>query len=409
MTPARTQGQPPLCRRPAFTQNAPNPTLAAETRLSPFGSTLRAPPLLRRAFLASWLAAATCAQAQYSRLADEVEWKRLDLHPKPVLLGQAVVHGRLDLGLRRTEGAPPGLPGCEAGVAPTQWNVGGAARSHLGWRDDRPLGGGYAVHLRLEHSFDPSSGTLLNDCGVFFDAASTLGLSHQDWGLAELGRRDQPAWLVALLADPWDGHSVAAAGIDHYGPPPGFGGRYRTRAEHAITLSSRSFDGLSAQWQRTLPDGGAAAEQGAAVHLATGSWRVAAGWQRWDADNRAVPLAAQVQLGFARLHVGHTAGHQGGHGYRHAMVGAAIEERGGARRGIWRVGASHLQPDAGHTATRLSVGYELPLSRRVLVYANATQRHQGGEAFRGVDVGIRQSFSVAPWPTSRPPDHPPLK
>jgi hypothetical protein len=119
------------------------------------------------------LACAGTAQAQLSRLADEIEWKRLDVHPRPTLLKDPGlgVYGRFDLGLVRREFGTSNEFRCRRERVGTRWAVDSVSRSHVGWRQDAPLGSGLNVHLRLEHSFDASSGKLANDCKVFFDTA----------------------------------------------------------------------------------------------------------------------------------------------------------------------------------------------------------------------------------------------
>jgi hypothetical protein len=343
------------------------------------------------------LAWAACAQAQLSRLADEIEWKRLDVHPRPTLLKDPGlgVYGRFDLGLVRREFGTSNEFRCRRERVGTRWAVDSVSRSHVGWRQDAPLGSGLNVHLRLEHSFDASRGKLANDCGVFFDAAQSVAISHQDWGRIELGRRDQPAWQVALLADPWGGSSVGSPGLKHYRTPPVRGGLHLMRTDRAVTLQTRDLGGQRIDLQASLPDGnGPGVEHGGAWWYANGNWRMAIGWQRWDDDNQALPIAAVWQVGMARLHLGHTSGREGGARYGSALVALSVEERSGARRGEWRWAVNHRVQDGQPSVTRLSLGHVLPLNRRVAVYFNGAVQHQQGRTDSAVDFGLRQAFSM---------------
>lgn len=343
------------------------------------------------------LACAGHANAQFSRLADEIEWKRLDVHPRPTLLKDPGlgVYGRVDLGLVRREFGTSNEFRCRRERVGTRWALDSVSRSHIGWHQDAPLGSGLNVHLRLEHSFDASRGRLANDCKVFFDAAQSVAISHQDWGRIELGRRDQPAWQVALLADPWGGSSVGSPGPKHYRTPPVRDGLHRMRTDRALTLQSRDLAGLRIDLQASLPEGdGPGVEHGGAWWYDTGNWRLAIGWQRWDSDNQALPMAAVWQVGMARLHLGHTSGRVGGARYRSALVALSVEERSGARRGEWRWGLNHQVEDGKASITRLSLGHVLPLNRRVAVYFNGAVQQGRGRTDAAVDFGFRQAFSL---------------
>lgn len=344
------------------------------------------------------LACVGAARAQFSRLADEIEWKSLDKHPRPTLLKDPGlgVYGRLDLGLvRRNFVDPENRCHPPRRAAQTRWAVDNVSRSHIGWRQDAPLGRGLSVHMNLEHSFDASRGRLVNDCRVFFDAARWVGLSHQDWGRIELGLRDQPAWQVALLADPWGGSSVASPRDGHYRTPLVHGGAYRMRTDQAVTLQTPDLAGLRIDLQAAMHQGdGPGSEHGGAWWYARGSWRLAIGWQHWDGDNQALPIAAVWQVGMAQLHLGHTSGRVGGARYASALVGLSVEERSGARRGVWRWAVNRQTEDGKAPISRLSMGHVLPLNRRVGVYFNAAVQRTHGNTEPSLDFGLRQAFSL---------------
>ena len=74
----------------------------------------------------------------------------------------------------------------------------------------------------------------------FWDARATVGLSDREWGRVDLGLMDQPAWQLALRADPWGGPDRSDARQPHV-PSPATGG-HRPRCRHGRHPQRRRAD-----------------------------------------------------------------------------------------------------------------------------------------------------------------------
>ncbi|MBX3635733.1 MAG: porin [Rubrivivax sp.] len=331
------------------------------------------------------------AGAQFERLVDEIEWKRLDLRPRPALLRErgVRVYGRLDLAAIRTGGR--------------NWLGHPDVPSYLGVQGDQPVGGGWRMRFEFEQGFDATSepGTAAgtqapaSDCGAWFDRACWLQLEHASGASVVAGRYLQPAYQVAALADPWLGAGGATAQPLRY-PAPHEGGRPpRIRSSQALTLRSPDWEGHRVEVMRTHPDPDRPGpEVGAAWRYERGAWVLGAGWQRWDAGHDALPVSAAVRLGWWRLHLGATWGHHAGRRYHGSVLGLVSEGRSGARPLRWRFSVAEGRLDGERRRGKLALGAEKPLGRNVLLYGNAAWSRQPQTGGWTVELGLRQEFSL---------------
>ena len=338
------------------------------------------------------------AVAQFSRSADEIEIKRLDFHPKGSFL-RAVgveIYGVLDQALIWHR------PVIDTGLfqaASPQWELGALSASYVGIRGTEVLDLGWRAHFKLEHGFNADLGSPANDRAKFWDRGSSVGVSHLLWGRVDLGRIDQPAWQVALMADPWGGGgSVATPGDDNfYVKPPGTGGVFRNRTDKAIAYTSpEALRDLSVQLQGSAKDeAGAVQEYGMAWRYQSGALVAAFGWQRWRGDTQAWPLAAVYTFAQWRGYAGATFGRVDGVDYRNLFVGAAIPERSGPHPGEFRLGLNHHQTEGQAARWKLSAGRVHPLSKRTLLQAEAGVEAQSGTATKSsLGFGIRHAFAL---------------
>lgn len=358
----------------------------------------------RAALAAALLAACTgFAQAQFSLLADEIELKRLDHHPRGsfVVSPRLRFYGALDMGLR-SGGVMPDRRDCEPRV---RARTAGPGPSYIGLRGTETLDFGWRAELRLEGY----GGTA---CRLYLDRESTVGIAHRLWGELKLGRAPQPAWDAALLADPWRGTSVATAGEDRfYLRPAGAGSILMLRTDQAATYTSPDLDGWVVTLQRQLGRSdpqtlGAPGASPLGIGLARGlsaQWRrgaltAAAGYQRWNRATEALPIAATWVFGHWQGHAGFSSGHWEGRAWRNLLIGATITERSGPRPGQWRV-AGNVHRCGGREQWQLGAGYRMPLSARTSLQANVASG--GGNATCAAaapgsraDLGLRHEFSL---------------
>lgn len=372
-------------------------------------------------------ATALPAHAQFSRLADEIEVKRLDFHPRPSLRKEigAQIYGVLDLGIATGRDEP----GQERGkdVPNPDLRMAGIGPSFLGIRSDALLDGGARAHAQLEHGFGADTGqpkanckpfwnpavehgTLAptghrTRCTGFWDRRASVGLSHRLYGRVDIGLLEQPARQIAFMASPWGADSVASPQEKRlYVPNPNEELTLPGLSSQAITYESPYSLNYKLQLHAslsrrpTLPGGGDAgtAEQyGAAFTVKLGALEAGIGWQRWEGRNHTLPLAVQYQLGNWRAHAGLTVGQRTGRDFHNVFVGASYRERSGPRPGEIRLGLNVFEMDGQTRQWKVGAGYEYPFSRRTALQANVGVRSSDPVASRvRVDVGMRHAFSL---------------
>jgi predicted porin len=351
------------------------------------------------------------AKAQFSRYADEIEIKGLDLHPRPSLLRETgtLLYGVIDLGLVAKPLTPPS--GRCGKAQSTQ--VAGITPSLFGLQASEMLPDGWVASVRLEHGLNAASGLPANDCGLFFDRAATLGLARRRLGRLEWGRQDHPAYAVARLGDPWSGNGPASPGDTSYYARPvaadgcaPAGSLFRVRAPQAMTFTSPDQFPLWLQVQASLtrtvlgsPDPQTAADEreyGAALHWQTAEMHAAAGYQRWNRETWAVPVslnwAAQRYTG----HLGVTWGQRANGSYNNVLIGVTIADDSGARPGLSRLGLNLHHDARTGSSGKFGFGHVWPLSRRTQIRADAGMEWSHAEGGRPLRAGValQHQFSL---------------
>jgi len=300
---------------------------------------------------------------------------RNPVYPVPVLL-----EGRIAMGWTKASGHAP-------------LEVGSPVRSYLRLRATETLDGGIQAHLHLEHSLNADSGRA-EDEQRFWHGQATLGLSERSIGRADFGRKEQPAWGVALRLDPWGGNSVAAQDSWLYRGGPG-------RSDRSVTLVS------SADWPLRLQlQSGRVAESdvdrvGGAMSYERGSVFAAAGVQHWGDGSRALPLGASYDFGTWKLALAHSRGRESRgdpallRDYATTALGLtlAVMGKGEPRRHEFRAGLLRFAADAEQRQWRWSAGHRYRLSARTWLYANATVARPAAVQPRAeFDLGLVHQF-----------------
>lgn len=299
-------------------------------------------------------------------------------------------------------------------------------RSYLGVRGSETLSGGLAAHFRLEASLLPATGETQIRKAPFFDGSATVGLSDRDKGRIDLGRRDQPAWRIALAADPWADSSVVSPGSRLYLPVGG------TRTPRSVTYGSPPDRDVQVELQAgrswcngvsSSPESGAVPEAGpegctdrkelgASVRYARGAWYAGLGWQRWADASYAVPIAVNYDAGGFKLYAGATRGRAPVASgpepmtpelpppptvarYTSVFLGATmpVMSKGDPRRQEWAVGLSSFNPAGVQGDMKLGLGWRYRFSPRTSFHIDAAiVRSNGGARREGLEVGLVHSF-----------------
>ena len=312
----------------------------------------------------------------------------------------ATIYGRLAMGYLKLPDEP-----CQAATCndPNKPNRGSRTRSYLGFRATETLSGGLAAHFLLERSLFPGYGTASGDpvdsnkpwevpAGPSFSGGSVVGLSSRSWGRVDLGRRDQPAWKVALAADPWADSSVASPGSRLYLPAT----EGATRSPNSLTYSSPTGHPWGFELQRGRDRSEQRTELGGSLRYASGAWFAAIGWQRWSDDAYAVPLALTWDAGSFKAYAGITRGRNpSAADYTSLFAGATMPlmSKGDPLRTEWRFGLATYNPSAGPGDVKFGAGWRYRFSPRTFVRVDAALvRNDDGKRSHGVEVGFVHSF-----------------
>jgi predicted porin len=308
----------------------------------------------------------------------------------PIEPTQVTLYGRVAAGLLK--------PIFEGEDEPKHRGVGSLTRSFIGLRGVEPLSNGLSAHLQLEHSLEPDTGTCWRGCSSFWHGRATVGLALRQWGRIDIGRRDQPAWKVALSAEPWDGNTVASPEAMLYVVPKGG----EARSSNSITLGTPEDRDvvLELQWSATEGAGTPMADRGLAIRFGQGALRGGAGWQHWSDGSYALPLALTYRMGWTTAYAGYTVGQANGDDYSTAFLGASFGffRLGDPMRVQARVGYAHLSYDGGRRDQKAAAGLRYRLSARTHAAFDLTWVQRDGDGApprhgRGVEVGLVHTFS----------------
>ncbi len=329
------------------------------------------------------------------------------LYPTPVKL-----YGRVNVGVRKRDATPQRIDAdpCAASSATgsTGWAVDGVERSRVGLLGTEVLDRGLMAHLQLEQSFDPDTGALRGPCGLAFDARATVGLSDRSWGRIDLGRTDQPAWLLSQRIDPWSGSGTASPDWRTYVAPE----RGATRSSGAVTYTSRD----ESPWRVALQVGRPLLSQpdrhdsGVSLAYDRLPWLVGAGYQRWPGASWAQPMVVAHDSGTRRLAAAFTTGRFQGTDYRNLFIGWSAPEmaKGDPARLEWRAGVNLHHVDGGRVGdwqshTKFGLGGRYRLSHHAwFAWGGAWVKPRAGSGHAAADVSLTYAFErnlrVPQWP-----------
>ena len=336
-------------------------------------------------------------------------YDRDNLYPSAVLL-----YGRVSAGLRRVDAPPQRLdidPCPATGPAPATyrgWKVDSVERSRWGLKSTEVLDGGHRAHFQLEQSVGLDSGDLRGPCQLMFDARATVGLSDRRWGRLDLGRTDQPAWLLSLRADPWGGNGTASPDWRSYVAPE----RGGNRSDGSITYQSPETEPVQLSLQTGRPLLSDTDRHGWGVSLAWDRlpWLVGVAWQTWPGNSWAVPLVAVHDTGTWRLSGAVTLGRVTGTNYTNVFVGLSWPGmgKGDPERHEWRAGLNLHRVEAGaagdwQSDLKLGAGWRYRFSKQTWVaLGGAWVRPQQGPGRAVFDVSLTYSFErnlrTPQWP-----------
>ena len=327
----------------------------------------------------------------------------------PFYPAQAVLYGKLSVGYVKTDTKQPYADSSTSGI-------GSGTRSYWGLRAAETLGNGFFAFGQFEHSLrvsngetattgevvnaasckETSNGASVGGCFPFW-TKTVVGLSRRDLGRLELGRREQPAWLVSLTLDPWDGNTSASPAERLYYPPlRGF-----VRTSRSATYSSPVQQPFWGEVQVAQSEAGNSSHpNGASVNYLLGGLYAGVGWQHWTPRNMAIPMGVTYDDGSVRYYLALATGRvDGADGvpfrYRTIFAGAALKAMalGDPGRNEWRFGLARFATGTPKSDTKAALGYVYKLSQRTSLQANAAVTWRANDRGTGVDIAIVHAFA----------------
>jgi len=265
--------------------------------------------------------------------------------------------------------------------------------SRLGFKGDEDLGGGMKASFYLEHRLDPTDGTAADP---FWKGGSWVGLSG-DFGSVKLGRWWSQSFLKSqYAADPFGMGTLGEGDYGSVGCGPAFsGGCLGAFWVNNSVSYENSFGPVSFGVQvGEAPAGGSKRPANFGVSYGSGPLYVGAGYEvsnDGDPDSDWLSVAANYDLGVAKLYAGYGSGHDASDVTRkNLLVGFSAPVGPGA------VIASYDQQSQGGVKVEqlISVGYKYNLSKRTNVFAVFARDGKAptGTNKTGYALGVFHSF-----------------
>lgn len=331
------------------------------------------------------------------------------------------IYGLLDIGVVHGAGSGAGS------TSRTQLSSGNTQGSRLGMRGVENLGGGYSAGFNLESgiSLDTGETGLTNTNNQsngaapgFWGRRSTISL-FSPWGELRMGRDFSTQYRNRVEVDPF-----GSAGIGAIQPFVGsLGGVVSTRVSNMLAYHfPPELGGFYGQAQIYLGEnasGEAASGAGNGRNIRLGyifgdlNLSASAAKTRYQSTATAGDISSQsialqyrmgdinLMSGFYRDAVQRAVGTLVGRGWTLGGTGQLYGQR-------WKLAVSRYQQNLGSqpATSKLSLGWEHPLSRRTTVYSDfAVVRNSGGAttslgqsvtaanaSSRGVDLGLKHVF-----------------
>lgn len=305
------------------------------------------------------------------------------------------IYGLLDLAITKGNGGSAPNPG--ANGLSEAWIMKQSSSSRLGFRGNEDLGGGLSAQFQIEHRFTPDDGAAANP---FWAGRSYIQLTSRAAGSVYMGREYDPAFWPAVKSDPfgWDGVGQIST-LQYAGYADTCSGS-SVRTSNTLGYKSPNMGGLTAQAAVSLGEGaaGCGRQIGGNVEYAGGPLYVAGGFAKTSQGatdgNSLFNLAAHYDLGMVKL-IGYFARGKTNNGDdSNKFVQFALTSPIGG--GKLKAAFGRLDPEGDdNNVTKISVGYDYPLSKRTNVYADfgrAKSQVDGTDSNTAYAFGLKHVF-----------------
>lgn len=315
-----------------------------------------------------------------------------------VAQSSVTIYGIIDQGIQKANDGNAPNPGVTAqGEA---WSVEQSTASRLGFRGNEDLGGGLSAQFQIEHRFNPDTGLL--NAAAFWHGRSYVQLSG-GFGSVYLGREYAPSFWIANKLDPFGWTTVGqigGAGMAGFSVP-GSG----VRVANTVGYKTPKFGGFTANVDVGLGESPAGSRhQGLNVEYGAGPLYVGLGLDKMTngaADgNSLINLGVAYDLGmirpmvyFARSKLNNALG--GEDTNKFVSLGAQAPIGPGKLNAM----VYRSSPENNADETKFGIGYFYPLSKRTLLYVDASTARKKDTAAAGnfdnrnaFDLGVRHTF-----------------
>ncbi len=311
------------------------------------------------------------------------------------------IYGVLDLSVSKINTGQSFLNGLPVGLTGTQGtvNLRPSTSNRIGFRGTEDLGGGLRASFTIEHRLDPSQGTEQNGQNGMWRGQSWVGLGSSTLGEVRLGRQFNPALYVAQNGDPWGwDYNVGSVQVINRT------GNNSTYAANAVTYITPNFQGLTAQVQVGLGEGGTAVnpsnntdrQVGFNVVYAKAPLYVGVAYndvrvQNSPNKNQYTVVTAHYDFGVIRPIVQFAQGKNNSTERSRSFVLGATAPVGGGRLKVVAANLDPAGPD--NKINKFGLGYEYPLSKRTSLHADiGTGKTTNLSRTTGYEAGLKHVF-----------------
>ena len=294
------------------------------------------------------------------------------------------VYGAMDIGLIKATGETLA--------------IGRGDNNKLGFKGAEDLGNGLSANFRLEMRFEPDTGT--TESGgrrPLFQGRSVVGLSGP-FGTIKLGRDLTAVQDPIGDFDPFGFQTVGSldAILGNYSTDPSYAGSSGNRLSNGVYYSTPSMGGFQVNATLASKEGLNGGPQlnsnpySLSATYANGPLAALVGVERSTAEDKFWTVSGAYRVGVANLIASYSRLDRAV-GVRDTNWLVAADIAVGV--GSVKVGYGQVKPENAGANKQVSLGYWHNLSKRTMLYTDATSRKPAvGASSNAFDVGIHHTF-----------------
>lgn len=311
------------------------------------------------------------------------------------------IYGRIDMGVTKANSGTSNAANPGEGKA-DQWNIQQGQASSLGFRGQEDMGSGLYARFNLETRYLPNTGA--QAFPTFWQGSSVVALGKRGYGEVYLGRDNNPAYNVALTADPtyWSyvsqlGNPYTYAGFNASATNNGgvFTSMDGAAVRHSNTVGykSPSLSGVTAEAAVAAGEGNRKTVLGWSMQYRQGPISAGVGYDGVNGNNRLYIATAAYDFGLVRPIVSF-GNAKGGASPTYAAKTATLSLESKIGAGKIYTGIGRLNSNgASNNSMKVFAGYQYRLSNHTTLYTNVgSAKTDGLTRATAFDMGFTQTF-----------------